>query len=69
MKIHSSPHLFYCNTLLHVKPDMTLHYFSVKLKIKKSLKNRVILQKKIPTKSYNSHCPEDGDCVIYIYTQ
>lgn len=36
MKIHSSPHLFYCNTLLHVKPDMTLDYFSVKLKIKKA---------------------------------
>lgn len=40
MKIHSSPHLFYCNTLLHVKPDMTLHYFSVKLKIKKLEKPR-----------------------------
>lgn len=57
MKIHSSPHLFYCNTLLHFKPDMTLDYFSVKLKKKKN------------TKSYNSHCPEDGDWVIYFYAQ
>lgn len=57
MKIHSSPHLFYCNTLLHFKPDMTLDYFSVKLKKTKN------------TKSYNSHCPEDGDWVIYFYAQ
>lgn len=36
MKIHFSPH----TALLHVKPDMTLDYFSVKLKIKKLEKPR-----------------------------